>query len=81
MKLDFLQPDRIMSTNHTALKFDADVTKEGRIELYVPFPAGARVVVFVIDNTDENSADVLSAAQSGLGFWNNPYDDEDWNNA
>jgi len=25
--------------------------------------------------------DLLSAAQSSLDFWNNPYDDEDWNYA
>jgi hypothetical protein len=70
-----------MSLPQTALKFEAEVTKEGRIELPVPFPAGARVVVFVIEQGDDVSPDLLSAAQSSLKFWDNSYDDEDWNNA
>ena len=29
--------------------------------------------------TPEVWDDLVSAAQSSLGFWDNPYDDEDWN--
>jgi len=25
--------------------------------------------------------DLLAAAESSLGFWDNPFDDEDWNDA
>jgi hypothetical protein len=64
----------------TALKYEVEVSDEGRVELTVPFSPGARVVVFVIES-DNHAADLVSAAQSSLDFWDNSYDDEDWNNA
>lgn len=64
----------------TALKFDVQVEQDGRLELNVPFPAGSRLVVFVIE-TDEAFSELLTASESSLDFWNNPWDDEDWNNA
>jgi hypothetical protein len=51
------------------------------VELQVPFPPGAYVTVFVIEEPADNFSDLISAAQSSLDFWDNPYDDEDWNNA
>lgn len=65
----------------TALKYDTAVADNGRVELHVPFPAGVRVTVFVIEEPVDSFADLLSTAQSSLEFWDNPYDDEDWNNA
>ena len=65
----------------TALKFDVEVNQAGRVELPVPFPPGAHVVVFVIKTVEDFFADILGAAQSSLEFWDNPLDDEDWNNA
>ncbi len=65
----------------TALKFDVQVMEEGRVELHVPFPAGARVTVVVIKEPDETFDDLLAAAESSLDFWDNPFDDEDWNDA
>ena len=64
-----------------ALKFDAEVRSEGRIELQVPLPAGERVVVFVVPESAESFVELIEAAQSSLHFWDNPLDDEDWNNA
>ena len=64
-----------------ALKYDAEVRSEGRIELQVPLPAGERVVVFVVPESAESFVDLIEAAQSSLDFWDNPLDDEDWNNA
>ena len=64
----------------TALKYDVEVNKDGHVELSVPFPAGAHVTVFVLEAGDSFS-DLLSASQSSLAFWDNPLDDEDWNNA
>jgi hypothetical protein len=62
--------------------YELEVKKEeGKVELRVPLPSGARVTVFVIKESDERFADLTSAAQSSLDFWNNPLDDEDWNNA
>jgi hypothetical protein len=65
----------------TALKYDVEVMEEGRLELHVPFPPGARVTVFVIEESADTFDDLLAAAQSSLDFWDNPFDDEDWNNA
>ena len=64
----------------TALKYEIEVNKDGQVELTVPFPAGVRVTVFVVE-TGESFSDLLGAAESSLAFWDNPYDDEDWNNA
>ena len=64
-----------------AFKYDIEVKEEGRVELSVPLPPGARVTVFVIEESGEKFDDLMSAAQSSLDFWDNPLDDEDWNNA
>jgi len=64
-----------------ALKYEVEVQEHGRVELTVPFSAGAKVAVFVIEETPEVWDDLVSAAQSSLDFWDNPYDDEDWNDA
>ncbi len=65
----------------TAIKYDLEVMEGGRVELRVPFPPGAPVTVFVIKEPEDSFDDLMSAAQSSLDFWNNPFDDEDWNNA
>jgi hypothetical protein len=62
----------------TALKYDLEVEEEGRIELRVPFPTGARVTVFVIEEPADTFDDLLLAAETSLDFWDNPLDDEDW---
>lgn len=64
----------------TALKYDAKVTENGLVELNVPFPPGAHVTVFVVE-AGESFSDLMMAAETSLDFWNNPLDDEDWNNA
>jgi len=66
----------------TALKYDLEVKEEGRVELQVPFSPGARITVFVIEEPQTDAFDeLLLAAESSLDFWDNPFDDEDWNNA
>ena len=71
----------------TALKYDVKVVEKGRLNLRVPLPVGARVTVFVIEEMKmierftDSFDDLLAASQSSLGFWDNPFDDEDWNNA
>ena len=66
---------------HTALKYDVQVDEDGRVDLHVPFPPGSHVTVFVIQELSDSSDDLLQASESSLGFWYNPFDDEDWNNA
>ncbi len=68
------------TSTQTALKYDAEVNRDGRVELTVPFPPGAHVTVFVLE-AGETFSDLLKAAESSLDFWNNSMDDEDWNNA
>jgi hypothetical protein len=64
-----------------ALKYELVVLDHGRLELQVPLDAGARVVVFVVPDTDDRTSDLVAAASSSLGFWDNPVDDEEWNDA
>ena len=66
---------------YVALKYDTDVKDGGRLELDVPLAPGVHVTVFVIESTNGASHDLLSASNSSLGFWDNPLDDEDWNDA
>ena len=65
----------------TALKYETEVREHGRVELHVPLAPGARVIVFVIPDVAEAFSDLVAAATSSLGFWDNPLDDEDWNAA
>ena len=76
-----LEMSMMMPTPQPALKYDVEVTKDGRIEVPVPFPVGAKVTVFVVEQADDRFDDLVAASQSSLGFWDNPFDDEDWNNA
>ena len=63
------------------LKYEVEVGDQGRVELKVPFAPGARVVVYVRPEGDESFSDLMAAAESSLGFWDSPLDDEDWNDA
>ena len=70
------------ATNPDAvLKYDVEVDDRGRVELMVPFAPGSRVVVYVRREGDKDFADLTAAAETSLGFWDNPLDDEDWNDA
>ena len=69
------------SKPQAALKFETEVGSDGRLELQVPSVAGERVVVFVIPESVEPFDDLTAAAESSLEFWDNPLDDEDWNNS
>jgi len=68
-------------TTQTALKYDTEVNDGGRVELDVPLSPGAHVTVFVIESTNGAFQHLFLASQSSLEFWDNPLDDEDWNNA
>ena len=69
-----------MPNPQAALIYQTEVQTPGRIELSVPYDSGSKVTVIVIREGDDFS-DLTAAAGSVLGFWDNPYDDEDWNNA
>jgi len=64
-----------------AWRYEVEVQEHGRLELTVPFSPGSRVVVLVMGESGESWDDLAAAAQTTLGFWDNPQDDEDWNHA
>lgn len=69
------------TNSNAVLKYEVEVGDRGRVELIVPFAPGARVVVYVRHEGDESFADLMAAAEGSTGFWDNPLDDEDWNDA
>ncbi len=70
-----------MSSLHPTLRYEFEVPADGRLQVAAPLPAGAHVTVYIVENSREESDDLLAASQSSTDFWDNPYDDEDWNNA
>jgi len=64
-----------------ALKYELEVLEGGRVELQVPLPSGSLVTVFVVPEPADEARDLVLASQSSTDFWDNPYDDEDWNEA
>lgn len=65
----------------TAIKYDLQVQDDGKLELQVPWPKGTFVSIFVVHIPPDEFNDLASAATSSLDFWDNPIDDEVWNNA
>jgi hypothetical protein len=70
-----------MSASRLPLRYDIQVPDNGRIELKVPLPAATHVTVYVVEQSDAELDDLLAASVSSTDFWNNPEDDEDWNDA
>ena len=68
------------SSYRTALTCETEVQDGGRVEVAVPLSQGTKVVVFVVPEADR-MRDLVAASESTLSFWDNPLDDEDWNNA
>jgi hypothetical protein len=64
-----------------AFKLAATVNPDGKLEVSVPFPPGTEVEVLVLAPDAESFDDLVHAAGSSTEFWDNPADDEDWNNA
>jgi hypothetical protein len=70
-------------TLQPAIQYEIEVQASGRVELPGSFTPGTRLIVFVIqtDLPTESFDDLTAASTSSTDFWNNPLDDEDWNNA
>lgn len=63
-----------------ALKYHSVVQENGTIKLpSVPLPKGSRIEVIILP--EEESLEMMQAAESSLKFWDNPIDDAIWNNA
>lgn len=73
--------EKVVHQPQKAFKYQTEVTSEGRIELQVPLSPGARVTIFIVEEDIDSFIDLMQAAESSLDFWDNPLDDEDWNEA
>ena len=64
-----------------ALKFYVKIGEEGRIELpELGKLKGRRAEIIVLPLEEEEEVkDLLMASESSLDFWDNPIDDEIWN--
>jgi hypothetical protein len=67
--------------SRTAFKYELEVQEGGKVELNVLLSKGKWVAVFVVEEPKDDFSNLVSAAQSSLDFWDNPIDDEVWNNA
>jgi hypothetical protein len=63
-----------------AVHYEVTAGPNGRVEFVGPFQHGQRLTVFVLPGPQEFE-DLTAAAASSLDFWDNPLDDEDWNEA
>ena len=70
--------DNMVNYPQKALKYQAQVNSEGKIELQVPLIPGAQVTIFIFEES-ESFNDLMFASETSLDFWDNPLDDEDWN--
>jgi hypothetical protein len=64
-----------------AFRYDTTIGPQGKVELSVPLPPGTAVEVVVLTPEEDDFHDLVDAAASSTDFWDNPMDDEDWNNA
>jgi len=64
-----------------AYKFETETGPSGKVEVTVPVAEGTRVEVLVMVPASDDLQHLVAAAGSSTDFWDNPLDDEDWNNA
>lgn len=70
-----------MSSSHSPMRFDLQVPPNGHVEVELPKFAGSQVTVYVVEHRDDAFGDLVEAASTSTDFWDNPEDDEDWNDA
>jgi len=70
-----------MSDSLLPLRFDVQVPPDGHVEVQLPLLAGSQVTLYVVEPSDADFGDLLAASVTSTDFWDNPEDDEDWNNA
>jgi hypothetical protein len=59
-------------------RYHSIVKENGTIDLpEIPLPKGVRVEVIILP--EEESMEMLHAAESSITFWDNPIDDSIWN--
>ena len=70
-----------MSDTQLPLRYEMHVPPNGRIELQLPLPTASHVTVYVVEARNSELDDLAAASMSSIDFWDNPEDDEDWNDA
>ena len=63
-----------------ALKFYVKIGEDGKIDLPELEKLKGRRAEIIILPLEESFEDLLMASESSLDFWDNPIDDEIWNN-
>jgi len=63
----------------TAFKWEGVVGPDGKVQVPTVLAPGTRVEVLVLTPPGEEFDDLLAASQSSTHFWDNPVDDEEWN--
>ena len=64
-----------------AFKYEATVGADGKVHVDVPVSPGTKVEVLILTPREDDFSDLVQAASANLDFWDNPWDDEDWNDA
>ncbi len=63
-----------------AYKYYFKIKEDGKLEIEAPVKKGERVEVIILPLKQNDTDDLLSAAESSLDFWDNEIDDRIWNN-
>jgi hypothetical protein len=67
--------------SRAAFTFQTVIGADGKVELTVPLPVGARVEVVILGAPQDDFADLVEASQTSTDFWDNLIDDAEWNHA
>jgi len=63
-----------------AYRYDVEIKDDGKLKLSrLPFKKGTHLDVILIEQNKDNFSDLLNAAAFNLDFWNDPIDDQEWN--
>jgi hypothetical protein len=63
------------------IRLHSTVGLNGKIEVTVPLAEGTPIKVYVAPTRENDFGDMLIAASPSMNFWDNPIDDETWNNS
>lgn len=65
----------------TVYRSEGVIGNDGKLEINVPLSAGTPVEIMILAPDPREFSDLIAASGSSIDFWDNPLDDEDWNDA
>ena len=65
----------------TAFKWEGVVGPDGKVQVPTALAPGTRIEVLILAPAEDGFDDLVTASQSSTEFWDNPVDDEEWNDA